>query len=187
MLILHIALQAPNHPPQSPRTSERTGHYLTWAVGLLLFLIFQPWFANKSTSSFQASWLQMNQTWNCQDIFGTLLHLDTISIYFLCKSWWNWCSNSSNSDVQVTREDAIASCPWPQFANQRPVIGCHTTIPQIQLCLLQPRQSRCWWPLHHLRWEGSVWMSICAVYELPTKSLDPTKSKKITTVRDGKI
>ena len=30
--------------------------------GLLLFLIFQPWFANKSTSSFQAIWFQMNQT-----------------------------------------------------------------------------------------------------------------------------
>lgn len=44
--------------------------------GLRLFLIFQPWFTNNSTSSFQASWLQMNQTWNCQDMFGILAHLD---------------------------------------------------------------------------------------------------------------
>ena len=130
----------------------------------------------------------MNQTWNCQDIFGILVHLDTISIYFVCKSWWKCCSKLLKlSDVQVTWEDAIASCPLPQFANQRPgpsdVSPNHPPDPALptgqpqrrigKLVVFHPKGG----PLHHLRWEGSVWRSICAVYELPTKSLDPTAAK----------
>ncbi len=65
----------PRTPFSHPATQEtHVGELWTTSIPHLSTLVLQ-----KSTSSFQAIWFQMNQTWNCQEIFGILVHLDTIS------------------------------------------------------------------------------------------------------------